>query len=229
MSKISNLNPIPSLSYPKSGSESSNIKWYGEVIDLNLDGTVKIKFPSGEIESLPLNRLYFLDDGLYPNDDDEMGESNYIGDEDEDEEYKLKSDNRMSVGSDESWENEDEDEISENGMPGSASWLVDDEMNGSKNIGWADEKEEEVIEVVNPLSKVEIEEKESIEMKVEEISSAKDLPEYENWKRFIMLEEPPIVSTFSTLPLLSFRILWLTFKSIHSGSSLSKRTNSNST
>ncbi|GAA5994201.1 ubiquitin-conjugating enzyme E2 [Rhodotorula paludigena] len=99
------------------------ITWYGEVWDLQLDGSALIRFPSGETQSFPVSRLVHLDDGMDP--DAAAGELPPLGDEDE----AMLSDE----ASDASWLTEDEDaDMSDAGSAAAAGEAVDILLDGEE-------------------------------------------------------------------------------------------------
>lgn len=145
------------------------------MIDLNLDGTAQVRFPSGKSQSIPLSRIYHLEDGLDPDGTGMEGDEDAYMSDGEEEEYEDEDDeNDMSDSS---------EGIQLSGMPG--GWDQDEnvEMEDDED-GWADEeevekKEEEVIVVIKPSSVIE------------EVALP---PEVHNWSRFKVLEEAPPVS-----------------------------------
>ncbi|KAI0734484.1 hypothetical protein C8Q72DRAFT_880146 [Fomitopsis betulina] len=71
------------LQRPKKGD--SHLDWFGEVVDLRLDGTVEVVLPSGNTEILPLQRLTKLADGLEQIEDlwgDDVSEGEDVSDVD---------------------------------------------------------------------------------------------------------------------------------------------------
>lgn len=152
---------------PQTGSSLSSIDWYGEVIDLLLDGQVLVRFPSGATAALPLDRIYHLDDGLDP--DAMMGGEPFADD-----------DASMSGASAGSWETD-----------GGEEFEGDEEMEEVGEMGWAEE--EEVVEVVRETEKV-LSGSGGEEKKEEGVSMPAEVEEHESWQRFMMLEQAPQVS-----------------------------------
>ncbi|KAI5475908.1 ubiquitin-conjugating enzyme E2 O [Pseudohyphozyma bogoriensis] len=148
---------------PKSGTETSHINWYGEVLSLLLDGTVLVRFPSGVEQAFPLNRVYHLDDGL----DDGMGGGGPIDD---------------GEGSEKSWATESgdvdmEDEEEEGG------WAEEDEE-GDEIV---------VDEIVLPDEEQEMEDEKEGDGEDAKVIVAepKEVEDPEDWQRFVVLEESP--------------------------------------
>ncbi|KAM0788855.1 hypothetical protein ACM66B_002940 [Microbotryomycetes sp. NB124-2] len=170
-----------------SPADLASIDWYGTVDDLLLDGTVVVKYPGGRTETLPLDRLYLLDDGMGS---DGMGPD--FGE----------FDDGMDVTDDE-WQTDDDGDMMDGGgiMPGSLEWVgdgdVEDVLSGEEN-GWAAEDADEDV-VLEPAATVatngetdQAEEPTAPKSDAEQVvSMPADIQDYENWQRFIMLEEAP--------------------------------------
>lgn len=145
-----------------------SINWYGIVSDLQLDGRVVLQYPSGERETLPLDRLYLLDDGLGPDghQHDEDGMS-------------------FEGGSEDSWRTDSDAGAAE--TKDGQDWAADQEsedLTGAvgpqpeKSHGWAEESK-----VTDTAAQV---------------SMPAELEDDENWKRFEVLEGAPEVSRSDT-------------------------------
>lgn len=193
--------PSPSLS-PKTDAHSlAPINWYGEVVDLLLDGRVTLRFPSGARESFPLDRIYLLDDGMGPGMEEVDGEASSQGSWETDEEGGAEG----MPGGGVSWEEREADEQG------------DEVMSESEGAGWAEDHEEEngleVKEIVLDEEVVEEKKEEGAageEKEKKGVSMPAEVEDDENWKRFLMLEEAPSVRFLSPLSVARLTISPLT-------------------
>lgn len=151
-------------SLPQNGH---GIEWYGEVVELQLDGRALIKYPSGKTESIPLSRLYHVDDGLNP-DGPDFGDEDYLSDED------------MSIEGSE-WSDEREGEVYQ-----TDAYVIE--------TGWADESV--VLNHNNLDAPVPV--VDNLVLTDDNSPTPIDPVENENWRGFVILEEPPLVRLFGT-------------------------------
>ncbi|RPD66821.1 hypothetical protein L226DRAFT_529226 [Lentinus tigrinus ALCF2SS1-7] len=109
----------PPLKRPEKGDTSLN--WFGEVVDLHLDGTIEIVLPNDDKVTLPLNRLTRLYDSVEQF-EDLWGDDEGTIDEGEDVEvWEMTEDGRWVEGAaddDDEWESaeEGEDEVMHDAM-----------------------------------------------------------------------------------------------------------------
>ncbi|KAK4700888.1 ubiquitin-conjugating enzyme E2 O, partial [Phenoliferia sp. Uapishka_3] len=166
--------PEPSATSSDKVATLASIDWYGEVVQLLLDGQILVRFPSGRTAPIALDRVYHLDDGLDPEGLAGMGGPD--GD-------VMMDDGSSDGGSQGSWET---DGGGEGG--GDVEW-VDAEEEGT---GWAEEDDEMVLEGFEEGVEVKeiVLEKEGAKEE-ESLSLPKEVEEHEDWKRFTMLEEAP--------------------------------------
>lgn len=135
---------------------------------MQLDGLALIKYPSGKTEPIPLSRLYHVDDGLDPNGPD-LGEEDYVSDDD-----------MIIEGSGEEWSDEEH---------GEERYRSDDQ---EMENGWADES---LILSPNNIDSTSLK-VDSPVVADDKLSFPMDVPENENWKSFVIMEEPPLVRIF---------------------------------
>lgn len=194
---------INSTLLPTPQAALDSINFYGEVVDLLLDGTVLIRFPSGREEAFALDRLYRLDDGM-------DGEGSEDGDLDQEmmgleaEQDELKRGGWMS----------DEEEV---GMIGSDAEgdagdvnVLEEEMNwessvdgdGSSERGW--DEDENSLELAEAVSSAGVIEVHNIVLPPQEARKQRSMPVEEEdsqlWQRYILLDEAPKVGS-PALPL----------------------------
>lgn len=188
---------------PTPPSQLDSIKWYGEVVDLELDGRARVRFPGGTEEIISLEYLYSLDDGL-----DSMEEHQH--------EQAMLGDDAMSDGS---WEldpagQDAGDSAGNQGEEGEAvegdmqweSSVDGEEDDGAHDVsrGWADEdgsaggSDDDVSPEVLEATVTEVHE---IILPVlsavpEVVPTLAVEEELENWRSFVTLDQAPEVSEY---------------------------------
>jgi ubiquitin-conjugating enzyme E2 O len=148
----------------RSKGRLKSINWYGIVSDLLLDGRVVVQYPSGDTETLPLDRLYLLDDGLGPDghhhDDDGMS---------------------VDQDSQDSWQTDsDADAIGQSKVED-----VDGQEDGDSPRGKQDVEQEKARGWAEETADADA---------TAEVSMPAETEDEENWKRFEVLEDAPGVS-----------------------------------
>ncbi|EJF62287.1 hypothetical protein DICSQDRAFT_104652 [Dichomitus squalens LYAD-421 SS1] len=101
----------PPIRRPQKGDTSLN--WFGEVIDLRLDGTVEIMLPNADVMVVPLNRLTRLYDSVEQLEDLWGDDEGTVDEGEEVEVWEMDQDGHWVEGTaedDDEWESAEEDE-----------------------------------------------------------------------------------------------------------------------
>jgi hypothetical protein len=176
------------LLLPNTQEDLDKIDFYGEVVDLLLDGRALIRFPSGKEESFPLDRLYRLDDGM---DGDESEDGDGEDDMmilDQEQEIWMSDDESGMIGSD---GEVDSGEMAEAGEGIEMQWDLN--MDGEEDVrGWDEEDEELADEVAGNIG-IDVH-----EIVLPSVAKEEPLPPVEEedsplWQRYVLLDEAPKV------------------------------------
>nr|XP_031861429.1 uncharacterized protein CI109_003033 [Kwoniella shandongensis]KAA5528501.1 hypothetical protein CI109_003033 [Kwoniella shandongensis] len=124
--------------YFKPEGDRNKVDWWGEVVQLNLDGSVDVELPNKEKRKVAIQNMFLLNE---PHGEDMLGDEPHQVGEGDDWEMEGTTENGFEVGSDASWET-----MSVDGDGGQSNWdepqVVDIDIDGS-DIGLDEDEDED--------------------------------------------------------------------------------------